>query len=178
MPETAVYEYRFCPTAEYQVGPSRQVLTMQPVAIAHAVNHPTHGQFGLGILRPNQSHADAALGLGHRIHALCGRLGFLPSLSSFASDLICNDRFLRDCEYLAHCAVKPFPRRIPCHIWRWFHRSSVNRCSDGFQSFASRSARLSHCPILSAGATGEPQYSSKRSLGSCVAASIICAWID
>jgi hypothetical protein len=42
MPEAAMHEDELLPAREYQIGLSRQVIPMEPVAVPHTMNKPTN----------------------------------------------------------------------------------------------------------------------------------------
>jgi hypothetical protein len=68
MPETAVNEDHLLRARKHEVRPTRKPLGMQPEAVAHGEDQPTHRELGLGVLVPNEAHPLAALARRQGVH--------------------------------------------------------------------------------------------------------------
>lgn len=62
VPKTTVHENDLAAGRKYEVRFSWQVLAVQPVAVAHAVDKTANEHFGLGILGADAAHSLASLG--------------------------------------------------------------------------------------------------------------------
>ena len=67
MPETAVHEDHLPAGAENEVGASRQVFRVKPVAIPQAVDESPNSDLRLRVLRPDSAHSLAALRSRERV---------------------------------------------------------------------------------------------------------------
>ena len=63
MPKASMDENSLLAACEYQVRLADQISSVKPVAIAHAMNQFTDGQFWAGILPTDKGHPGTALGL-------------------------------------------------------------------------------------------------------------------
>jgi hypothetical protein len=61
VPKASVNKYNFAPGHEYKVGISREVSSVEPIAVAHAVSEPAHSHLRCGVRSLECSHHLRAL---------------------------------------------------------------------------------------------------------------------
>ena len=61
VPETAVNEDNFSPAGEHEVRHSWKARDMEPVPVPTGMSDPSHQEFGLCVLAPDERHPLAAL---------------------------------------------------------------------------------------------------------------------
>lgn len=64
VPEAAVDQYNHALLAKHDIGPTGQVLGMEPIAKPGGMKRPANDPFGLGVTPPDEAHARAALRIG------------------------------------------------------------------------------------------------------------------
>jgi len=73
MPKTPMHEYHRAPCRKYKVWRSRQIATMEPVAVPHAMNQAPNDEFRLRVNRANSRHAAAAFLWRQRVRHLASK---------------------------------------------------------------------------------------------------------